>query len=303
MRKIIFTALICLMTAYTYSQNPSTTNPIGKSFVTSTEITVVRYNAINKQKVIGSNFILGKDTRFFIYDIVEDGYIISVWNFLDPDSVKANFYESLRKGGAETMIVTPPTTKGKRYQLTKPQLMLSTPATRGATTELNHLEALAYVDSWANNMQFFIPFKEFTTKCETIYPKGNSFTWGFLTLPIKARFGNAKAPFAFEEKVNFGLTFGWKRQFASRTYTAGNLLVGVSVSNVKIDDTNSQPALSFSTGYMFQYDKFQMGLFTGLDFTNQLATKWPYQGKPWLGFAIGLSLFGEGNTARTSQTQ
>lgn len=56
---------------------------------------------------------------------------------------------------------------------------------------------------------------------------------------------------------------------------------------------------------MYQYDKFQIGLFTGLDFIDKSAGKnWAYQGKSWLGFAIGFSLFGENKTsATTDQTQ
>jgi hypothetical protein len=56
---------------------------------------------------------------------------------------------------------------------------------------------------------------------------------------------------------------------------------------------------------MYQYDKFQVGLFSGLDYIDQSSNViWAYQGKPWVGFAIGVSLFGENKSSNTtSQTQ
>lgn len=159
-------------------------------------------------------------------------------------------------------------------------------------------------------MQFFIPLIDFSNNCTSIYPRANSFTWGFLTLPIKLRFGNKAAPFTFEEKVNFAISLGWKWQQPSTTYIANNLLAGISIGGgVRADNkdgTSSSPAaITASIGYMYQYDKFQVGIFTGLDFLSQTTNiNWQYQGKPWLGFAIGFSLFGENQTqANKTQTQ
>jgi hypothetical protein len=54
---------------------------------------------------------------------------------------------------------------------------------------------------------------------------------------------------------------------------------------------------------MFQYNKFQIGLYVGKDFVGENANKFAYQGKPWLGLAIGVSLFGESKTTAGAQDQ
>jgi len=88
-------------------------------------------------------------------------------------------------------------------------------------------------------------------------------------------------------------------------------LGGLSVVNVPLNNASTAPAgtatstaaVSLSGGVMFQYAKFQMGVFIGWDFAGDHAYQFSYQGKPWLGFAIGLSLFGASQTTATAQSQ
>lgn len=300
MKKIIFTVIILFTVFSAFSQSSSTTtNSIGKSFIAKASISVARYDPLLGEIVEGSKFLLNDGAKFFIYGITDSGYIISVWNYTDVNGEKAKFYRSLEDLEIKTISLDQQSS-GEEYKALKTSLGMNTKVKRGAST-IGEYEKLVYLDSWANNMQFFIPLKDFNNKCESIYPHQRGFTWGFLTLPIKARFANKNASFTFEEKVNFGLSFGLKWQHVGTTYSASNLLGGVSVGNVKIDNDNSASAISFSIGYMYQYDKFQIGLFSGLDYVGQSPqTNWVYQGKPWLGFAIGVSLFGENKTSAPS---
>eukprot|EP01037_Dinobryon_pediforme_P017763 gene17763-17980_t len=173
-------------------------------------------------------------------------------------------------------------------------------------------DELAYLDSWANGWLFYITAKDFSDYCVSIFPKSDKFTWGFLTLPVKMRFDNSKGGrFDFEQNLNFGLTFGDKHQVKSTTDISLNYLAGLSVVSVPLNQstataaspTTSTTAISTSAGFMFQYDKFQIGIFLGADFAGSNASKFNYQGKPWLGFAIGVSLFGEGKTTAGTQSQ
>ena len=189
-----------------------------------------------------------------------------------------------------------------------------------------YYDNLAYLDSWANGWDFFINANEFSTKAAMIYLNSTKFTWGFLTLPIKMRFGNQSGgSFNFEQNLNFGLTLGLKHQVVNKSDVSMNYLFGISVVDVQLNNaipgtiTNtssttstttpgspatSTTAISFSVGSMFQYDKFQIGLFSGVDFAGPSANgKFGYQGRPWIGFAIGISLFGEGKTTATGQPQ
>ncbi|MGZ3873129.1 MAG: hypothetical protein ACXVJD_09445 [Mucilaginibacter sp.] len=196
------------------------------------------------------------------------------------------------------------------YKITKEKIndKLDTPADTADQAAI--YDELAYLDSWANGWLFFISAKDFSDNCVLIYPSGDKFTWGFLTLPVKIRFDNSKGGrFDFEQNLNFGLTFGDKHQLVSTSDISLNYLLGLSIVNVPLDDATptssatSTAAVSTSIGLMLQYDKFQIGAFLGNDFAGAHASQFKYQGKPWLGFAIGISLFGEGKTTGSAQTQ
>jgi len=190
------------------------------------------------------------------------------------------------------------------YRITKKQIndVLDTPANPGS--QAAKLDSLAFLESWANHWTFYLPASAFSqNKVEFIYTKSNTFTWGFLSLPIKMRFGNSKGPFDFEQNLQFGITAGDKHQFAKTADESINYLAGVSVVNVPLKDSTSTTAVSLSIGSMFQYGKFQIGLFGGVDLAGSKAAQFNYQGKPWIGVAIGVSLFGEGQTSATVPTQ
>ncbi len=66
--------------------------------------------------------------------------------------------------------------------------------------------------------------------------------------------------------------------------------------------TSSTSAASFSPhlGFIFDYQSFQFGLYTGMDFLDGEPNKlWVYRNKPWMGIGIGYSLF-KTETKRTS---
>ncbi len=218
---------------------------------------------------------------------------------------------------------------GLNYKkLKKDNLGVDPPTPSDPNSEYAKYVKLAYLDSWANDKLFFISAADFAPNTATVYPASNNFTWGFLTLPLKVRFDNNRhGIFDFEQNLNFGLTLGAKHQFVSHENVSLNYLFGVSVVNAPLNDASpatpeipatattpeipakaaspatTAPALSFSFGSMFQYDKFQIGLFIGKDFVGDNAYKFAYQGKPWIGIAIGVSLFGEGQTTATGQSQ
>ena len=323
MKKLFFTILITFYSFYLFSQATNQSGSlVGKSFITKTSIIINPYDP-SKEKNDNDidksiHFLINDGIKFYIYKVLDSGYVISVWDFNTKDIAQNIFYQSLPCDNFYELD-NPIPNKDDYYKMSKNIVGLKVDSPTIKSSPFSKYDQLAYVDSWANNMQFFIPLKDFNDNCESIYPKAHSFTWGFLTLPIKARFGNAKGPFTFEEKVNFGISLGIKFQHVSKVYKASNILGGISVSGVKIDNTtnvatttsaspaasSSASALSFSGGYMFQYDTFQVGVFTGFDFTSQTPNlNWAYQGKPWIGFAIGVSLFGESKTAAsTNQSQ
>lgn len=304
MKKLIILLVYFLSIGQSFGQsNGKSTDIIGKSFITKTSISVKAYDPLRKIVEDSLSFLLKDDVKFYINDVLDNGYIISVWNF-EVNAQKENFY-NLTSFTEPKLVLNNISVDSSAYKILKSDIGIKSATIKNKTLSNFKYKDLAYIDSWGNNMQFFISLKDFNDKCESIYPHKKGFTWGFLTLPIKARFGNSKAPFTFEEKINFGISAGVKWQHVNKVYSASNLLGGVSVGGVKIDKDNSASALSLSVGYMYQYDKFQIGLFTGVDFIDKSAgVSWGYQGKPWVGFAIGFSLFGETNsTVAGEQTQ
>jgi hypothetical protein len=97
-----------------------------------------------------------------------------------------------------------------------------------------------------------------------------------------------------------------KHQMARTSDISWNYLAGISVVTVPLQNAStattpptpatSTAALSISGGVMFQYDKFQIGVFLGTDLAGSNANQFAYQSRQWIGIAIGLSLFGEGQT-------
>lgn len=161
-----------------------------------------------------------------------------------------------------------------------------------------------YIASWANDKDFIMDLKDFNSGAKLYYGKRNDFTWGVMTLPIKARFGNKKDRFFdVEENLNLGFTFGLRHQIQGKKEQAINYLAGISIARVRTDSISLKnnypapqssiaPALMISGGVLYQYETFQVGLFLGVDnVMGELGRNWKFQGKPWLGFAIGVSLF------------
>ena len=165
------------------------------------------------------------------------------------------------------------------------------------------------INSWANRIEFVIDPKLLDNSCKQYFGKSNTFTWGFMTLPIKVRFGDKKNRlFTFEENLSLGLTCGYRYQFPSKNPQAINVLSGFGIGRSKIDtssmkntiltpSSNTAPTLNLNLGILYQFEVFQVGFFIGGDYIlTEIGRNWKYQGKPWLGMAIGVSLFSKNNT-------
>jgi len=160
-----------------------------------------------------------------------------------------------------------------------------------------------YIDRWANYLEFAISPTTFNSSCIPYFGGKEEFTWGIMTLPIKVRFGNNNDRFFnYEEKLNLGFVFGKRYQLQGKIEQSINILAGFGVTNVRIDslsqksgkvpEASSSAAFSFNMGCLYQYDNFQIGLFLGQDrVSGQLGRDWRYQGKTWIGLAVGLSLY------------
>ncbi|WP_343635522.1 hypothetical protein [Fluviicola sp.] len=169
---------------------------------------------------------------------------------------------------------------------------------------------------------FLIPINQFNFLTDPQIPvqSRHTFTAGIPTIPAKLRFGNGGTGndpryFRFEGNISLGLSAGWKYSFGKgSTKYAMNLLTGFTVASVPVDSITTRGKVNSSTtcasfsphfGLVFDVDKVQFGLYTGLDFLYGEPNKyWVYRNQPWLGIGIGYSLFQVGGqSANTKNTK
>jgi hypothetical protein len=133
---------------------------------------------------------------------------------------------------------------------------------------------------------------------------GASLTAGVINFPFRLR--PQKGIVDFSGAFNFGAAIGYTFRHKSWREVKHSLLTAYSISNVVLDSmsttrnsdkltsTNNFTSLSFSLGYMVQYQQVQVGIFLGLDHLsriNQRTYGWIYQSKPWVSLGFGLSIF------------
>lgn len=168
-----------------------------------------------------------------------------------------------------------------------------------------------FIGKWANYKKFAIKPTVLNSSCKEYFAMKKDFTWGVMTLPIKARFGNGgKRLFDYEERLNLGFAFGLKKQLKGYNQQALNYLAGFGITSAKTDslsmkdlsdyDGKTSLALSLHAGILYQFETFQVGVFVGADFVpGTVGRSWRNQGRPWVGLAIGVSLFSKNSVDGT----
>ena len=265
--------LICLITALMFFTSGFTQSIVGKIYVTaSDELTVYG---------VDSNGNLDSTKRY----TASNGTKFSVIGFDANNNVKITFWRFPFYNEAT-----------KKWEYTHRRSIKRESFYTYSTDQ-------EFIGSWANYLQFAIPPSVLNSSCKEYFGAKKEFTWGVMTLPIKARFGNGKNKyFDFEERLNLGFVFGLKNQLKGYIPQSINYLAGFGIVNARTDslslkdvqyyDGKNSLALSFHIGVLYQIETFQVGLFTGFDFVpTHVGRVWMHQGKPWLGLAIGVSLF------------
>lgn len=171
-----------------------------------------------------------------------------------------------------------------------------------------------YVKRDSNKLYFIINISDFPNVCELAIPR-HSFTVGIPTIPVKLRFGNRGTGsnpryFRFEGNINLGLSAGYKRSFGIEKQYACNILFGFTTASVEVDSVSTKgkvnsttSASSFSPhlGVVFDVQKVQFGIYTGIDFLyGEPNRHWIYRNQPWVGIGIGYSLLKVGEPNATN---
>jgi hypothetical protein len=141
-----------------------------------------------------------------------------------------------------------------------------------------------------------------------------TFTVGAATTLIKIRPGRKEPKNGYDvysefgNDFNIGVSAGWKFQPYRKMQLAHSGVIGLSFSSIKVtpyttknflEAESTQGCVTFSAGYVFEYNKFQVSIFSGLDLmSGQVGRNWIYRNRPWLGLGFGFQIFraeGDGN--------
>ena len=136
--------------------------------------------------------------------------------------------------------------------------------------------------------------------------------WSFntLTVPLKVRFSNNNTEFSTDANLGALIGHSWgstnfvhrkEKQIGNKEYdskfTTG-IFFGFEELEFEFNDSENNEIeietalLSIGTGLLYSYEKFTFGVMGGFDFgLGKNTSEWEFQGKPWLGFSLGYSLF------------
>ncbi len=167
-----------------------------------------------------------------------------------------------------------------------------------------------------NDIFFKLPQRgsndSYELNAERLEKKG-LFTVGAATTLIKIRPGRKEPKDGhniyseFGNDFNIGISAGWKFKPYRRQQLSHSLVGGLSFSSIKVtpyttkdfvQSESTQGCVTFSAGYVFEYNKFQVSLFSGLDvMSGEIGRQWIYRNRPWLGLGFGFQIFrGQGET-------
>jgi hypothetical protein len=231
------------------------------------DIVVQEFSLINND-TINKKFIARKNTKFTAYESKNNKLLVKFWNY--KNSTEQNV-EANNNGGK-------------------------------------------YISNETNDKYFLIDLADFNNKTSEYYGDKNSFVWGFSLLPIKLRFGGANRPFNYETGFSLGTSAGYEYQFKSRVKQSIGVLFGIGISTVGItpetvnnyiDKPTTVGAFTPSLGFVYSYENFQIGVFSGYDkIPGELGKNWQYRDSPWLGLGLGFTIFQKNKSADSKiQTQ
>lgn len=140
------------------------------------------------------------------------------------------------------------------------------------------------------------------------YPDKGSFNVGASTSLIKMRPGRKKLLpdgtriySEFGNDFNIGFSAGWKYTPNRKRDFSHSGVVSLSFSSVKVtpyttknflETESSQACVTMSAGYILEYQKFQVSIFSGYDImSGEVGKNWIYRNRPWIALGFGYQIF------------
>ncbi len=281
-----------------------------------TAFSLLNYTNITAQN-IGSFYLLKVDHRFHETDIAgnTNGYIektlpggskFTVIGKTTTGDYVVKFWNWGTQAELNAIVKTATSTAG-----TLNFIPGSTPIATGRqqkSTETQHkIESFnLYFAAGAWHQRYFlIPGGDFTAYTEELTSVWSPAV-GVATLPFKYRPGTHE----FSKDLSISGLGGIRHMglFGHLTTTSFSTLVGIGVASVTLNSDNTNgtltkssdfAAISISLGEVVEWKRLQIGVFAGWDSVQKTdKNNWQNQGKIWVGFGIGFSIFSESSPGK-----
>ncbi len=143
---------------------------------------------------------------------------------------------------------------------------------------------------------------------QSVKIKFNHFSFKAITVPLKVRFGRNDVDFSTDANLGVFGGYSWGTSKFTRKKEVGNteiekkntlgILLGTEQLEFDfVDDSQrtieeKSALISTGLGFVHSYQNFTVGLTGGFDFAlGENKNNWDYHARPWLGLAIGYSIF------------
>ena len=143
---------------------------------------------------------------------------------------------------------------------------------------------------------------------QSVKIKFNHFSFKAITVPLKVRFGRNDVEFSTDANLGVFGGYSWGTSKFTRKREIGNteiekkntlgILLGTEQLEFDFVDDDQQTIeeksalISTGLGFVHSYQNFTVGLTGGFDFAlGENKNNWDYHARPWLGLAIGYSIF------------
>jgi hypothetical protein len=191
---------------------------------------------------------------------------------------------------------------------------------RGDSTAFTALTPQAKISRNFDTLQkyFLVKMSVFKAHAVKVPPKvrtKGALGFGILNYPFKWRIQPKIQDFT--GSFNVGAAVAYTLGHDSLNKWTESFVGGVGISSITLDkqsvttnasmldSSNGITALTFSLGFILEYNKIQVGAFVGWDRISNLNNTtygWKYQGNPWLSIGIGYSIFSTSSSANQSTT-
>lgn len=233
-------------------------------------------------------------SKFTIVNTVGDNYVIRFWIW-KHDSSTTNLRSNTRPLAPA---VDAPKRDQKEYNQNLNRYLNNDKYTR-LNVNLN--------EGPIDNYRFFLISKTTLNLFAEVLVSRLSPTYGSAVLPFKLRDHNG-ADFTKDLAIS---GIGGVRWIASSKHDISlSLLVGIGISSVVVDSSNSKitgsedrAALTLSYGLVLGWKGLQFGVFSGFDWLSKRnSDAWVYHDKVWFGFGIGASIYADDYNKKKEET-